>query len=108
MLNADMAMWHACAVAATWHAGMRIVLVSTHLPELDQIQSRKQSGLHADQPVIHPQRLNQARRHYENGGMKMRAHLEIMQPHALTCMGLQNSNDHHCWFRWPREVLVNQ
>ena len=29
---------------------------------------------------------------------------EIMQPHALTCKGLQNSKGHHCELRWPIEL----
>ena len=31
---------HACTAMATWHTGMQIVLVSTHLTELHQIQPK--------------------------------------------------------------------
>ena len=65
-------MWHACAAVAMWHAGMQIVLVSTHLTELHQIQPKTQSGAGADQLRIHPQCPHRARRHYENGGDRMR------------------------------------
>ena len=52
---ADMAMLYACAVVAIWHAGMQIVLLSTHLTEIDQAQAKHQFGTHADQPLDYPQ-----------------------------------------------------
>ena len=33
-----------------------------------------------------------------------RRRIKIMQPHALSCMGLQNSNGHHSDLRWPDEL----
>ena len=86
MLSADMAMWHACAVAAIWHAGMQIVLVSTHLTEIDRLKPRKQSGALADQPLIYPQRPNRTCRHYENGGAKICAHLPLCVRARLHCV----------------------
>ena len=67
MLNADMAMWHACAVAAIWHAGMQIVLLSTHPTEIDQARPKNQFGTGTVQPLDYPQRSKLPCRHYENG-----------------------------------------
>ena len=70
MLNADMAMWHACAVAAIWHAGMQIVLLSTHPTEIDQARPKNQFGTGTVQQLDYPQRSKLPCRHYENGCAK--------------------------------------
>ena len=80
-----MAMWHACAAVAIWHAGMQIVLLSTHLTEIDQAQAKHQFGTHADQPLIYPQRSKVACRHYENQHQKMCAHLCSRRCARLNC-----------------------
>jgi hypothetical protein len=85
MLNADMAMWHACAVAAIWHAGMRIVLVSTHMIDMNRTEAKTQSGTCTASPLIYPQRSKVACRHYENQHQKMRAHLRRSVCARLHC-----------------------
>ena len=86
MRNADVAMWHACAVAETWHAGMQIVLVGTHLTKTHQAKTKKQSGACADPMLFHPQHLNGTCRHCENRHHKMCAHLCVCCRARLPCV----------------------
>ena len=79
-------MWHACTAAAIWHADMQIVLVSTHLTEINHTKPRKQSGALPARLLFYPQRYNRTCRHYENGGMKMRAHLCVCCCARLHCV----------------------
>ena len=65
--SADVALWHACGMVAIWHAGMQIVLLSTHPTEIDQARPKNQFGTGANQLLDYPQRINVACRHYENG-----------------------------------------
>ena len=53
----DMVIWGACTAMAIWHAGMQIVLVSTHLTEIHQAKPKTQSGACADPMLFHPQHL---------------------------------------------------
>ena len=86
MLNADMAMWHACTVAAMWHAGMQIVLLGTHSMECYQTQPKTQSGTWADRLLIYPQHYIRTCRHYENGRAKICAHLPVCVRARLHCV----------------------
>ena len=70
------------------------------------VEQREHSGSHADQPVIHPQHLNQARRHYENGGMKMRAHLCVCCCARLHCVPGQCENYLGAWGSTQSESAV--
>ena len=52
MHSADVVQWHACTALATWHAGMRIVLLSTHPTEIDQARPKNQFGTGTGAPLI--------------------------------------------------------
>ena len=82
---AVMAMWHACAALAIWLADMQIVLLSTHLTEIDQTKSKKQSGACADPRLFYPQHPKCTCRHYENGRNKICAHLCVCHCARLHC-----------------------
>jgi hypothetical protein len=83
--SADVALWHACATVATWHAGMRIVLLSTHPTEIDQARPKNQFGTGTGAPLIYPQHSKVPCRHYENGRAKICAHLCVCRCARLHC-----------------------
>ena len=80
-----MAMLHACAAVAIWHAGMRIVLLSTHPTEIDQARPKNQFGTGTGAPLIYPQHSKVPCRHYENGRAKICAHPRVSLCARLHC-----------------------
>ena len=68
-----------------WHAGMQIVLLSTHLTEIDRPQPRKQSGSLPVRLLFYPQHRIRTCRHYENGRAKICAHLCVCRCAPLHC-----------------------